>query len=193
MLANLRRVSRDAKTDAKEAEIRVLAKGRYLTLVDEGGWEYVTRPHITGIVVIVALTEERRLVLVEQYRRAVHNHVIELPAGLVGDVDGHGAESLLDAAARELEEETGYAAAKMVPLFDGPIAVGVSDEIVSFFAARGLSRVGAGGGDDTEDITVHEVPLGELQAFLAAKREAGLGIDPKIYAGLFLAGVSPPG
>ena len=186
-------MSKDRETEAKTAETRVLAKGRYLTLVDEGGWEYVTRPHITGIVVIVALTDDRRLLLVEQYRRAVHKHVIELPAGLVGDVDGHHAESLADAAARELEEETGYAAAEMVTLFEGPIAVGVSDEIVSFFEARGLSRVGAGGGDDTEDITVHEVPLDKLQAFLAAKREAGLGIDPKIYAGLFLAGVSPPG
>ena len=186
-------MSKDRQGDAKAVETRVLAKGRYLTLVDEGGWEYVTRVGVTGIVVIVALTEDRRLVLVEQYRRAVHKHVIELPAGLVGDVDGHAAESLLDAAKREMEEETGYAAAEMVRLFEGPIAVGVSDEIVSFFEARGLSRVGAGGGDDTEDITVHEVPLDKLQAFLAAKLEAGLGIDPKIYAGLFLAGVTPPG
>ena len=177
----------------KPRERRVLGRGKYLELIDEGGWEYVTRPGVTGIVVIVATTKDRRLVLVEQYRRAVHKHVIELPAGLVGDVDGHGAETMADAAARELEEETGYAAAEMVLLFEGPIAVGVSDEIVSFFEARGLSRVGAGGGDDTEDITVHEVPLDELRAFLAAKLEAGLGIDPKIYAGLFLAGVTLPG
>ena len=177
----------------KTAETRVLAKGRYLTLVDEGGWEYVTRPGVTGIVVIFALTQDQRLVLVEQYRPAVHKRVIELPAGLVGDVDGRHAESMADAAARELEEETGYAAAEMVPLYEGPIAVGVSDEIVSFFEARGLSRVGAGGGDDTEDITVHEVPLGELKAFLAAKVEAGLSVDVKTYAGLFLAGVALPG
>ena len=80
-----------------------------------------------------------------------------------------------------------------VPLFDGPIAVGVSDETVSFFDARGLVRVGAGGGDDTEDIAVHEVPLAELNAFLASQRSKGLGIDPKIFAGLFLAGVSLAG
>ena len=76
-------------------------------------------------------------------------------------------------------------------LFEGPIAVGVSDEVVSFFRAGGLRRVGAGGGDDTEDITVHEVPLGELKAFLAAKMAAGLAVDPKIHAGLWLAGVAP--
>ena len=170
---------------------RVIAKGRWLTFIDDAGWEYVTRPGVTGIVVIVAVTDQR-LVLVEQYRPAVRQRVLELPAGLVGDVDGRHAESVLDAAARELEEETGYRADEMVPLFEGPIAVGVSDETVSFFNARGLVRVGAGGGDDTEDIAVHEVPLAELNAFLAAQRAKGLAIDPKIFAGLYLAGVSLP-
>jgi len=170
----------------------VLAKGRFLTFIDEGGWEYVTRPGVTGIVVIVAVTDEQRLVLVEQYRPAVHQRVIELPAGLGGDADGRRAESMGDAAARELEEETGYRAGEMVALGEGPIAVGVSDEVVSFFHARGLTRVGAGGGDETEDITVHEVPLAELPSFFAAQQRAGLGVDPKIYAGLFLAGVEVP-
>ena len=54
-------MSKDRKGDAKKAETRVLAKGRYLTLIDEGGWEYVTRAGVTGIVVIVATTEDRRL------------------------------------------------------------------------------------------------------------------------------------
>jgi ADP-ribose pyrophosphatase len=178
------------KTDGKQ---RVVAQGRYLTFIDEEGWEYVMRAGITGIVVIVAVTDDRRLVLVEQYRRAVHKRVIELPAGLVGDVDGRRDEGMHDAATRELEEETGYRAAEMVPLFEGPVAVGFSDEAVSFFHARGLTRVGPGGGDETEDITVHEVPLGDLQAFVASKIAAGLGVDPKIYAGLFLAGVTLPG
>ena len=181
--------------DRSGDERRVLAKGRFLTFVDEGGWEYVTRPHVTGIAVIVAITdaiaEDRRLVLVEQYRPAVHNRVIELPAGMVGDIDGRREESMADAAARELEEETGYAAARMELLFEGPIAVGVSDEVLSFFHAHGITRVGPGGGDETEDITVHEVPLGELKAFLSAKQKAGLAIDPKIHAGLWMAGVAP--
>jgi ADP-ribose diphosphatase len=186
-------VSPNRRIDFQSAAPRVLATGRYLTLVDKGGWEYVTRAGVTGIVVIVALTHEGRLLLVEQYRPAVNQRVIELPAGLVGDVDGHAAESLVDAAARELEEETGYAAAEIVAVGAGPIAVGVSDEVVSFFEATGLTRVGAGGGDDTEEITVHEVPLAALKTFLAARSEQGLGVDPKIYAGLFLAGVALPG
>jgi len=168
---------------------RVVAKGRYLTFLDDDGWEYVTRPGVTGIVVIVAVTAGERLILVEQWRPAVHQRVIELPAGLVGDVEGQRAETMHDAAARELEEETGYRADELRLLFEGPIAVGVSDETVSFFDARGLTRVGAGGGDETEDIVVHEVPLAELKTFLAAKAKEGLGVDPKIFAGLYLAGL----
>ena len=178
-------------SDKPDDEARVLARGRYLTFIEEGGWEYVRRAGSTGVAVIVPITDDGRLVLVEQYRPVVHKRVIELPAGLVGDIEGRREESMADAATRELEEETGYSAARMELLLEGPIAVGVSDEVVSFFRASGLRRVGAGGGDDTEDITVHEVPLGELKAFLAANMAEGLAVDPKIHAGLWLAGVAP--
>ena len=55
-----------------EARVRDLGSGRYLTLLDDAGWEYVTRPSVTGIVVIVAITKDDKLVLVEQHRPAVH-------------------------------------------------------------------------------------------------------------------------
>ncbi len=172
-----------------KSPVRTIAEGRYITLVEEDGWEYVIRHGVTGIVIIVAVTdtEDAKLLLVEQERTAVHNRVIELPAGMVGDEVGRRSEALADAAARELEEETGYRASELVQIGQGPTAVGVSDEVVTFFLAAGLTRVGPGGGDEHEDITVHEVPLLELSAFLAAKSAAGLAIDPKIFAGLWLA------
>jgi ADP-ribose pyrophosphatase len=178
-------VNEEAKHPRGQAEPRVLGRGRYLTLIDDNGWEYVTR-NVTGIVVIVAITGDGKLLLVEQWRPAVGNRVIELPAGLVGDVEAD--EPLVTAAARELVEETGFAAREMVPIGVGPIAVGVSDEVISFFHALDPTRVGPGGGDATEAITVHEVPLSELRPFLAARAAAGLAVDPKIYAGLYLAG-----
>jgi ADP-ribose pyrophosphatase len=156
-------VGEESKVQAQKATIaagaQVVATGRYLTLIDDHGWEYVTRPGVTGIVVIVAVT---------------------------GDGDEHSGETLADAAARELAEETGFAAAEMEPLIEGPIAVGVSDETVSFFRAHGLTRVGPGGGDASENITVHQVPLSRLRSFLASSAAAGLAIDTKIYAGLYL-------
>ena len=175
----------------KKEGVRVLGSGRYLTLLDDAGWEYVTRPNIKGIVVIVAITGDDNLLLVEQYRPAVGGKVIELPAGLVGDIDA--GESLIVAAERELIEETGFAAREMVALAEGPIAVGVSDETISFFHAREPKRVGPGGGDASEQITTHEVPLRELRRFLADRAAAGLAVDPKIYAGLFLVGAQVPG
>ena len=169
---------------------RVLGEGKYIKLVSENGWEYATRPNVTGIVVIVPVTDDGKLILVEQPRMAVHNRVVELPAGMVGDVQPD--ETLAAAAARELIEETGFAAREIVLLAEGPTAVGMSDEIISFYEARGLTRVGPGGGDDSEDITVHEVPLPEVRRFLAAKTAEGRCVDPKIYAGLFLAGLQIP-
>jgi ADP-ribose pyrophosphatase len=168
--------------------MRVLAEGRYLTLLDDSGWEYVTRREVAGIVVIVAVTDGGKLVLVEQHRRAVRRRVIELPAGLVGDDADRRTEGLAEAARRELEEETGYAARELVELAHGPTAVGVSDESVTFFQALGLTRVGPGGGDATEDITVHEIPLGDVGRFLADRQRQGLLVDPKIFAGLYLVG-----
>ena len=174
-------------------EVKVLFEGRYLRLLSEGGWEYVVRPNATGVVVIVAVTPEGSLVLVEQPRTAVHARVIELPAGLVGDTGAGAGESLETAAHRELIEEPGYAAAEMVPLAEGPVAVGLATEIISFFHARGLRRVGAGGGDETESITVHEVPLAGLRPWLAEKQRQGVMVDPKLFAGLYLVGAGAGG
>src|SRR6185503_1822933 len=156
------------KTSAPPSS-QVLGEGRYLRLLDDGGWEYCTRHSVSGVVVLVALTPARELVLVEQYRPAVRRRCVELPAGLVGDVAGRESESLAAAAHRELAEETGFEAREMVELGAGPIAVGVTDEIVTFFEARGLARVGTGGGDDSEDITVHVVPVATVRGFLAEK------------------------
>jgi ADP-ribose pyrophosphatase len=171
----------------------ILGRGRYVELVAENGWEFVRRHASTGVVVILATTIDGALVLVEQPRRPIHGYSIELPAGLVGDHSGTEDESMQVAAERELEEETGFRAARWTQLLEAPSTAGLSSEIVTFFRATGLERVGPGGGDASEDITVHVIPLAQVPTFLAEKLAAGVAIDPKVFAGLyFLDGGWPP-
>ena len=172
-------------------EPRVVAEGRFLRFVKRGHWEYVERVNVRDVAVLVPVTEKDEIVLVEQYRIPVQAAMVELPAGLVGDEEGLRNEDLLDAANRELEEETGFRAARLTVLARAPSSGGMTSEVISFVAAEALARVGPGGGVDGEDITVHVVPLAEVRRFLRERELAGCLIDPKIYAGLYLVGRNP--
>lgn len=162
----------------------ILGEGRYLRLVRRDRWEYCERKNVTGIVVIVAVTALGELVLVEQERPAVKRRVIELPAGLAGD---EGEETLEVAARRELLEETGYESERWERLGDATPSPGMCSEVLTFFRARGLKKGGPGGGDETEEIVVHLVPLAGADQWLRARAAAGLLIDEKVYAGLYFA------
>ncbi len=169
------------------AKPKTLGRGKWLRLVKDGTWEYVERLKTTAVAVIVAVTEDREMLFVEQYRKPVNSVCIELPAGLAGDVAGEEDESLLTAARREFYEETGYRAKSMVALTAGPPSAGLSSEVVTFVRAEGLRKQGSGGGDDTEDILVHLVPLRRVRQWLQSKEDEGAMIDPKVWAGLFFA------
>jgi ADP-ribose pyrophosphatase len=121
----------------------------------------------------------------------VHARTIELPAGIVGDEDGLKDESYEEAARRELMEETGYEPAKVELLMAGPSSAGLTSEITTLLRASGLRRVGVGGGVAHESITVHEVPLKDVPAWLAAKAKTGVLIEPKVYAGLYFLSKCP--
>ena len=84
-------------------------------------------------------------------------------------------------------EETGYRANTVERLTGGPVSAGMSNEALTFFRGRGLRRIGDGGGDDSEDITVHRVPVDEVVAFCAAAEGRGTLVDPKVFVGLFFA------
>ena len=58
--------------------------------------------------------------------------------------------------------------------------------MVTVFAAKGLTKIGAGGGDEQESITVHVVSLSGIDTWLSRKIEQGLLVDPKIYSALYL-------
>jgi len=161
-------------------------EGKFLRVIQEGRWEYADRVKTSGAVAVVAVTEAGRLVLTEQYRIPVGQRVIELPAGLAGDVAENAQEDFAEAARRELLEETGYEARELRRLVSGPPSAGLASEIVVFYHATALRRLTPGGGDAHEDIQVHEVPLAALNAWLKARMAEGVLVDPKIYAGVYL-------
>lgn len=168
-----------------------LFNGTYLRICRRQGWEYAERANARAAVIIVAVTPDDCVVLVEQFRIPVNASSIEMPAGLVGDLAGD--ESIEEAARRELIEETGWRAGRIEYLMSGPSSSGMSNEQVAFVRARDLVRIGPGGGDASEDISVHEIPRTEVAAWLDARRREGFSIDPKLYAGLYFISHNPDG
>ena len=93
-----------------------------------------------------------------------------------------------DAASRAGSRKPGCVAVTALKLLlTGPTSAGLTNEMVTYFHATGLRKIGAGGGDEHEAITVHEAPLDELDVWIAEKQAAGLAIDPKIFTSLWLA------
>jgi ADP-ribose pyrophosphatase len=167
------------------APVETLYEGRWLSLRKRGRWEYAERNNPGGAVIILAVTPDDNVLFVEQYRVSILQNTIEMPAGLVGDEVDQADESALLAAQRELEEETGYRCARVEFVHCGPSSSGMSTEMITFARAWELEKVGPGGGDETENIVVHEVPRREAGAWLFARSAEGYSIDPKLFAGLW--------
>ena len=154
-------------------------EGRFITAKREGRWEYVSRSRGIKAAVILAI-DEGHVLLVEQYRVPLGKNCIELPAGLVGDHDHNSDEEMVVAAARELEEETGYRAKTMEDCGEYYSSPGMVSESFSLFRAAGLTKVSEGGGVGGENITVHRIALADLDSFVKEKRREGAGIDVKL-------------
>lgn len=167
-------------TDASPA---IMWQGRYITALQEGHWEYVTRARNIGAAVILAIDDAPdgvHVLLVEQWRVPLHARCVELPAGLIGDETEGEAPEL--AAARELEEETGYRAARWTVLGEFFSSPGMVGESFTLMRADDLCCVGDGGGVAGEDIVVHRVPLDGIANFVAERRAAGCAIDVRVMA-----------
>lgn len=160
-----------------EEPVETVWQGKWIVAKRQGRWEYVSRARGIQAAVIVAI-DGGHVLLVEQYRVPLGRRCLELPAGLIGDE--HDGDTALDAARRELEEETGYRAAHVEDIGYFHSSPGMITEGFTLVRATGLTKVGEGGGIADEDIIVHRVALDDLPAFVAARRADGLAIDAKL-------------
>ncbi len=157
----------------------IVWQGQFITAKTRGKWEYVSRARGIKAAVILAV-DDGHVLLVEQYRVPLGANCLELPAGLVGDVTA--GEAVETAAARELEEETGYRPARVTMMGEYYSSPGMVSESFFLVRAEGLEKVGQGGGVEDENIIVHRVPLDEVASFMAAKRAEGCAMDVKLLA-----------
>ena len=163
--------------------MKKVCEGKRLIVFERDDWEFVERKKGKEAVVVIAQTDDGRVILTEQLRRPVNARVIEFPAGLVGDEDP--SVDAAETAKKELEEETGYTCERVELLARGPSSPGITSEIISFYRAVNVTRRGKGGGVGGEEITVHEILANELRKWLKTKESSGLMTDIKLWAGLY--------
>lgn len=165
----------------KDLPAEIKWQGKYVTALARGKWEYVSRAGQTSAVVVIA-EDDGKLILVEQHRVPVGGPCLELPAGLVGDEDPNA--TVEETAIKELEEETGYTAKGIEKLGYFHASPGMLSEGFTLVRAHGVRKIGEGGGNADEDITVHRVARADIPDFIARKRAEGVAVDVKLL--LFL-------
>jgi 8-oxo-dGTP pyrophosphatase MutT (NUDIX family) len=112
-----------------------------------------------GAVCIVPITDDGNILMVRQYRLAAGAALLEVPAGTLEVGEDPSACAL-----RELEEETGWIADELIPLYEAFLAPGYSTERMYGFAARGIRKAeNARKGDADEFIGVEAIPIAELE------------------------------
>jgi ADP-ribose pyrophosphatase len=152
-------------------------EGKFVRAFKRGKWEYASRARDIRAVVILA-EAEGKVILVDQPRVGPDCRCVELPAGLVGDLDPNA--TIEGTAIKELEEETGFTGDRVERLGDFYSSPGMLAEAFTLVRVHGVRRIGEGGGDENEDINVHLVPRTEVANFLEQKRAEGFGIDAKL-------------
>jgi ADP-ribose pyrophosphatase len=152
-------------------------EGKFIRAIRRGKWEYASRARDIRAVVILA-EFEGKVILVDQPRVGPDCRCLELPAGLVGDLDPNA--TIEATAIKELEEETGFTAERVERLGDFYSSPGMLAEAFTLVRVHGVRRIGAGGGDESEDINVHLVARADIANFLEQKRAEGFGMDVKL-------------
>lgn len=160
------------KFEEKTIQSQPIFKGKVISLkVDDvtlpngetSKREIVNHP---GAVAIIAITSEGKLVVVEQYRKALERSIIEIPAGKL-----EPGELPEVTAVRELEEETGYGCNELTYLQSFATSPGFADEIIHLFIARGLYKLeNPAVMDEDEFVELMEITVEEGERMIAQQK-----------------------
>ena len=160
------------KFEEKTIQSDLKYKGRIITLqVDEvllpngkkSNREIVKHP---GAVAVIALTKDKKLILVEQYRKALERSIIEIPAGKI-----EPGEPPEETALRELEEETGYTTDKLQYIQSFATSPGFADEIIHLYFAENIEKLEQSPSlDEDEFVELMYVSMEEMGELVSSKR-----------------------
>ena len=165
---------------------KLLWQGKFLRIIgkeflnkngSKGLWECVELGNTGGVVIVFALTKKKEVILEKQFRFPINKDIVELPAGLL-DKPGENSK---EAARRELLEETGYKAEKLVFISRGYFNPGITNSVIFIYSAPQITFVGFDGisSDGSEEIEVIKVPLKKLADF-CLKKHKNFVVDPKV-------------
>lgn len=138
-------------------------------------WEAIERKDIDGIVAVVPVTRDDKIIVLRQFRPPLGRYVIEFPAGL-----NDRGETPQDVARRELLEETGYVPDRVDFLIEAPLSSGASTERMDVFIARGCKKVAAQDLEEVELIEVLEIPVKDFLRTFLSLRTSDTILDPKV-------------
>jgi ADP-ribose pyrophosphatase len=160
------------KFEEKTISSEMLYKGKIINLqVDEvelpdgntSKRELIKHP---GAVAVIALTDEGKIVMVEQYRKALEKSIIEIPAGKL-----EAGEEPSVTAKRELEEETGYGCKQLDHIISFYTSPGFADELVHIYFAKGLYVLeNAKAADEDEFVELIEITIEEAIQLMKRQR-----------------------
>lgn len=119
-----------------------------------------------GAVAILAVTNENKIIMVEQYRKALERTIVEIPAGKL-----EKGEEPANCARRELEEETGYDCETLELLTSFYTSPGFADEIVHVFLAKGLTKKeNSAAMDEDEFVNLEELTLEQALRYVKEQK-----------------------
>lgn len=129
----------------------------------QGTREIIKHP---GAVAILALTADNKIVMVQQFRKALEKVIVEIPAGKL-----EKGEEPIETAKRELEEETGYICETLSPLISFYTSPGFADELVHVYLATGLSKKeNPASLDEDEFVDVLEIAVEEAVSYIKEQK-----------------------